>query len=350
MKIGRLDSVVTIATIVVISFLLGFIGAWIPLDFLFSLTAGWAIFVWRVVPQVTVDWTSIATAAVALVLFAFGVGRLGRWILGEQTTPDGKSRVNWRSKWTLMSVLAVLAMFASGIAVVGIVHQLGWLITAKQALTQSDRGARHRVKSRLQLGVQTAAAREYHDEHDMFPPGGTFDSTGTAMHGWQTYLLPGIDQAALFERIDFDRTWNDSQNAPVFQTSVDRFLNPGIQREHRAGTEISSDGLALSHYAANGWLFSANSQLTIEQITDGASHTLFAGEVNRRFKPWGDPTNWRDPALGLNRSSYGFGSPYQGGAQFAWADGSVQFLSDSIDPDVLKAISTPSGGEPTGEF
>ena len=37
-----------------------------------------------------------------------------------------------------------------------------------------------------------------------------------------------------------------------------------------------------------------------------------AGEVAGDFKPWGDPTNWRDPALGINRSPEGFGGPLSG--------------------------------------
>jgi prepilin-type processing-associated H-X9-DG protein len=69
------------------------------------------------------------------------------------------------------------------------------------------------------------------------------------------------------------------------------------------------------------------------------------GEVVSHFKAWGDPTNWRDPALGINRSLSGFGSPAPGGANFLMVDGSVRFLKDNIDLRVLKALSTPAGGE-----
>ena len=32
------------------------------------------------------------------------------------------------------------------------------------------------------------------------------------------------------------------------------------------------------------------------------------------------------------------------------SDGAVRFVSENIDPEVLKAMSTPNGGEAIGEF
>ena len=64
-----------------------------------------------------------------------------------------------------------------------------------------------------------------------------------------------------------------------------------------------------------------------------------------RFKPWGHPTNWRDPTVGLNTPD-GFGGPRgNGGANFVMADASVRFVSDKISPDMLRALTTPGGGE-----
>ncbi len=79
-----------------------------------------------------------------------------------------------------------------------------------------------------------------------------------------------------------------------------------------------------------------------------------AGEVAAKLKAWGDPLNLRDPALGINRSEDGFGSSLGGrssvNCQMLFADGSVQTLATDIDPVVLKALSTPSGDDPVGEF
>ena len=82
-------------------------------------------------------------------------------------------------------------------------------------------------------------------------------------------------------------------------------------------------------------------------ITDGLSNTLLAGEAAGNFKPWGYPANARDPALGINKTPDGFGGPWisKKGANFMFADASIRFFTDDIDPAVLKALSTPNGGE-----
>jgi prepilin-type processing-associated H-X9-DG protein len=61
------------------------------------------------------------------------------------------------------------------------------------------------------------------------------------------------------------------------------------------------------------------------------------------------PINYQVPLGGdpstLNDRACAFGSGHPGGANFAFADGSVRFVSDSISWAMLQALSTRAGGE-----
>ena len=132
---------------------------------------------------------------------------------------------------------------------------------------------------------------------------------------------------------------------------------------------------------ANGILLFANDNnntwvVRITDITDGTSSTVLAGEVsvtanvsttntnNKNFPIWaggngggcgGDSSlgatfrfmNAANPiSNGLTGSDQSFGSRHTGGANFVFADGSVQFLSSTIDyTAVYPGLGSRNGGE-----
>jgi len=337
--------------LIVLLYFLWHVGMRVPLEFVVHFGFGWLIFLRRVVPEMTVRWSGVATALAALVTFVVGFHRLTTWFAkaraGEASgDPPLPAPPVWPWRWTIRTTSLVVLMFVSGISVVGMVHQVTWIVTSKEPMTENNFIEFRRAESRNRLKILGLALEQYADQHERFPAGGTFTPHGEPMHSWQTALLPHIDQKALYELIDQSISWDDPRNRAAIETVVLEYMNPALL----LGKNATAEGPGLSHYAGNGWLLGGGPALRPDSVSDGLSNTISSGEVNSEFKPWSHPLNWRDPMLGINRVPDGFGSPFTGGAHFLLGDGSVRFISDSIDPTVLKALATPNGGEPVGEF
>lgn len=301
-----------------------------------GLLFGWYYFLQRVLPAVRVNIPSIVTGAVALALFILG-GHLGaRWLWRETHAELDRDAKHWKWEWTLSIVAVVVLMFVCGIATIGVVHQTGWILASDESRWDYSLPDDYLVedsRSRLkQIGLGIA---NYADVYRRFPPGGSFSSTGEAMHSWEAMLLPYM---MISTSINYDLPWRHPDNQPEFRIVNPMFINP----DFRAIQFRDAEGFAVSHYAANSHVMGPNLSFRQKFITDGLATTIFVGEVNSNFKAWGDPSNWRDPMLGINQSPYGFGGVWgSGGAQFLMGDGSVQMLSESTDLQVLRALSTP---------
>ncbi len=215
---------------------------------------------------------------------------------------------------------------------------------------------RHRPSIKNQLKQFGIAAANYADDTGRLPASTRRDD-GTGMHGWQTFLLPfvAVEQSAAYDLIDFQQPWDADDNRKVFETVVPLYLRPDTRPWYSWEEKLEIDpqtGYAISEFAANKHVIDFEPGMTFEEITDGLSVTLLFGEIRENLPPWGKPGNGRDPGLGINASSDGFGGFSKGGASFVLADGSVTFIDEGVDKRVLEALATPSGAETIsrGEF
>jgi prepilin-type processing-associated H-X9-DG protein len=332
--------------IVGISLFVLFVLAFIGLPFtepIFILLFGWIIFPIRTFPEMTFEPAAVAVAAAALTLMIVLTHGLARWLY-RSFRPEQAAGLPWRPRWTVGIVAGTLLLFVAGICIIVAVHESYWLLTSKHPWMMSGaREAIRRMVSSNNLKQIGLAAHNYAQERQELPPGGTMNEYGEMQHSWETLLLPYIEGNTL--RPDLSVPWYHPRNAECFKTEVQGFLDPTFGSEHRTDAR----GYALSHYAVNCRVMGPNFGISIKDVTDGLGNTIMAGEVADRFKPWGDPVNWRDPALGVNNSPDGFGSPHAGGLYFLFMDGSVRWTSKAIDPQVLRALSTPNGGEKVPE-
>jgi prepilin-type N-terminal cleavage/methylation domain-containing protein/prepilin-type processing-associated H-X9-DG protein len=184
-----------------------------------------------------------------------------------------------------------------------------------------------------------------------------------------------------------DPVWELTQYYPVLPVPTWSFGFYGMSSYGgNAGTRsVPTGGMPDLPRLSKDGVFFVGSNVRMADITDGSSYTLFFGErfhddpeyerqrpvVRPDFPPmagwgrWGfvanqgasgnislstpKPINYRVPRGGdlftLEDRACVFGSGHPGGANFAFADGSVRFLRDSTPPPILQALSTRSCGE-----
>lgn len=307
---------------------------------LLSLLFGWILFPIKTLPQMTFEPAAFAVAFAALAVLLVVAHRLGRWFYAHAQTAATAPRP-WRFRWTASIVVMILSVMAVGIGLIVVIHQAGWLLTSKEPIITSGGEVVRRISSSNNLKYQGLAFHNYAQKYREFPPGGVMNSAGQLQDSWETMLLPYVESQDLYNRINRNLAWDHPENAEAFKTEVRDFQNPGVRGDHR----VDAQGYGLSHYSVNSHVLGLNRAVRFQDVRDGLSHTIFGGEINDQFPPWGLPLNWRDPARGINQKPDGFGSPFHNGANFLIMDGSVRFLSNSIDPKVLQALSTPAGGE-----
>lgn len=287
--------------------------------------------------------------------------------------------------FTLIELLVVIAVIAVLIAL---------LLPAVQQAREAAR--RSQCKNSLkQIGL---ALHNYHDTAKALPPGwigvnaaGLPYVDGVNGWGWAAQILPQIDQAPLYNSINFSLPMVDPYHAKVRTATLPVYRCPsdvGVA----LWTITDSGGTALAQLATANYVgsygisdidnclgqpapfrcngegaFYHNSFLKMADFVDGTSNTLFAGEHETNEK-----SNWHSTWLGVvpnGDDNFGrivgdadhtpnnpvhhqddFSSYHVGGAHFLMGDGTVRFISSNIDAAVFKGLATRQMGEVVSDF
>ena len=240
------------------------------------------------------------------------------------------------------------------------------------------------------------------------------DLEGNNGFGWAAFLLSDLDQGPLHRELNFEELLTDDHHPTGTAPNHDLIRRPLVGfrcpsddgkdtfelelGEHGHEHDAASDGddddehvvLATANYVAvfggetdlhemEDWeedrlrlgdgMFFQNSAVRFRDVRDGTTNTVAASERATRISltqpafhscwagavPEGEESISR--VLGLTdhppnaaRHPEDFSSLHPGGANCLLGDGSVRFVSETIDDETFIAVGTIAGGEVTDEF
>jgi len=253
-----------------------------------------------------------------------------------QPAPYGPPPAKRPTPVALIVVLSlVVLLFCSGLPI-------ALLLPAVQAAREAAR----RTQCSNNLKQLALAMHNYHDAYGCFPPAYVADENGRPMHSWRVLLLPYLEQQALYERYHFDEPWDSPANLALAQTVIETFRCPS----DAVGSGPETNYVMIT---GPGTLYDGDEPTSFRKITDGTSNTIMIVEVA------GSGINWLEPRdLDVQQlpsqinapGGQGIQSSHPGGANVAFCDGSVRFLSETIDPRTLQNLITIDDGNPVGSF
>lgn len=223
------------------------------------------------------------------------------------------------------------------------------------------------------------AMHNYHDVHKVLPPAWISakpDASLGTFFGWQAMLLPYLDQAPLYNQLDFKVI--DENPLDLLQTKVTTLRcpsDPMVDHNPLRGK------LGTSSYSGNSGderlpgsvdplpktsgIMWRNSAVRFSDITDGMSNTFMAGErcLDSGAAIWMGVTknrNENDAVTDCNHENQlnagmgSFSSRHPGGVFFVMCDGAARYTPDSIDsaPELgtFQKLANRSDGQSIGDF
>ena len=237
---------------------------------------------------------------------------------------------------------------------------IGVLIALLLPAVQAAREAARRISCFNNLHQIALGLHGYHESYGSLPPGGIellYAKPGGRQYAWGAFILPFIEQRALYESIDFSLPYYEEVNLPAAKTPLPVFICPSSPR---ADTMLAATLGATDYGGIYGErIVSPNNPpkgvmlydraITYAEITDGTSFTLAVSEDTEHGNPqWISALNVFDQAYAINTApaiENDITSRHPGGANGAFCDGSARFLSETMELEVLAAICTRAGGE-----
>lgn len=288
------------------------------------------------------------------------------------------------------------------LVVIGIIGVLAALILPAVNMAR-EAGRRTDCQNKVrQLALATIS---YGTQFGRLPPARTRAQNGADMHGYFIHIMTNLEESGIVDRYDMKRPWNDPANQAVISMAVPVFICPSVGEERGQVTDYSPVvGVHAAVYDAvragqarhpnqprrmsptklnhePGIILEFDARST-GKVLDGMSKTilfaecggrpqLYVGRVataNSAAGRWADPQSLlkveissvnppsppppsdQKPSMMNYVNYYGnYGAEmfsfHTGGANVAFGDGTVRFISEAIDEGAIISILTAQDGD-----
>ena len=231
----------------------------------------------------------------------------------------------------VLAVTAVAVLVCGGILA-------ALLIPAVSAAREAARRSQC-VNNLKQVGL---ALHNYHDTHKCLPAAVITDENGQPMRSWRIAVLPYTEKTTLYGQYDFSEPWDGPNNQALHSARSPIYLCPS---DSPTGPFDTSYVMIVGEGTLGGV---PNEAVCFSDITDGMSNTILAIEVAASGINWLDPRDMTvEEAVTYitNPAASGSRHAHPGGGNVLFADGSVRFLPDTIDPQTLRALLARNDGQ-----
>lgn len=195
--------------------------------------------------------------------------------------------------------------------------------------------AHHNANSKHNLKLIGLALHNYLATNGAFPSQAIRSAVGRPLLSWRVAILPYFatsSESSLYRQFHLDEPWDSEHNRALITKMPEVYRTPG--KPNTGETRY----LAV---VGPGTAFDQDHGATTQEISDGLSNTIMIVEADYVI-PWTQP---EDLDFDPEHPRLGLGHGHHRGFNALMADGSVKFLLDSIDLDVLRSLITINGGE-----
>ncbi len=187
-----------------------------------------------------------------------------------------------------------------------------------------------------QLGL---ALHNYLGKNHAFPARAICNKDDKPRLSWRVAILPYLeadDDSAqkLYEEFRLHESWNSDHNRKLLAKMPAVFRNPDNPEPDRT--------IYLGVVGEKTLFGGERGAKAPVDVPDGLSNTMMVVEADTSV-PWTKP---EDLDYDAESPMNGLGHAHPSGFNALLADGSVKFILDSIDRDVLRGLMTANGGEP----